>query len=72
MVSQWFNLKSVRQALSQDLEIGCPKLAIVRFLGVLYNVMGIILRWKNFNYMLEIYILRNDPQKYLGVLRDDF
>ena len=34
--------------------------------------MGIILSWKNCNYMLEIDILRNDSQKYLGVLRGDF
>ena len=34
--------------------------------------MGIILRRKNFNYMLEIYISRNDSHKYLGVLRGDF
>ena len=33
-----------------------------------YNVMGIILRWKNLNYMLEIDILRNDAQKCLCVL----
>ena len=26
--------------------------------------MGIILRWKNFNYMLEIDILRNESHKY--------
>ena len=26
--------------------------------------MRIILRWKNFNYMLEIDILRNESQKY--------
>ena len=34
--------------------------------------MGIILSWKNYNYMLEIDILRSDSQKYLGVLRGDF
>ena len=34
--------------------------------------MGIILSWKNYNYMLEIDILRNDSQKYLCVLRGDF
>ena len=34
--------------------------------------MGIILRWKKLNYMLEIDISRNDPQEYLGVLRSDF
>ena len=34
--------------------------------------MGIILRWKNCDYMLEIDILRNDSQKYLGAKRGDF
>ena len=34
--------------------------------------MEIILSWKIFNYMLEIDILRNDSQKYLGVLSSDF
>ena len=29
----------------------------------------IILKWKNFNYMLEIHILGNDSEKYLGVLK---
>ena len=37
-----------------------------------YNVMEIILRSKNFTYMLEIDFLRNDSQKYLGILRGDF
>ena len=80
------------QGLNQDFETGWPKLAIVKFLGVLffegrplittikmyllieiwhnilYNFMGIILRWRNINKMLEIDNLRNDSQKYLGVL----
>ena len=34
--------------------------------------IGIVLRWKNFIIMLEIDILRNYPQKYLGVLRGVF
>ena len=34
--------------------------------------MGIILRWRNINYMLETDIFRNYSQKDLGVLRDDF
>ena len=34
--------------------------------------MGIILRWKSFNYMLEIDNLRSDAHKYLGVLRGGF
>ena len=38
----------------------------------IYKVMGIILRLQNFYYMLEIYILRNDSQKYLGILRGNF
>ena len=38
----------------------------------LYNVMGIILRWKNFNSLLEIDILRNYYTKLLVVLRGDF
>ena len=38
----------------------------------LYNVMGIILRWRNFNYMLEIDILGNYFLNNLGVLRGDF
>ena len=29
--------------------------------------MGVILRCKNLNYMLEIDILRNDSKRYLGV-----
>ena len=33
--------------------------------------MGIVLRWKNINYMLEIDIL-NYSQKKLGVLKADF
>ena len=33
--------------------------------------MGIMLRWKIFNYMLGIDILRNYFPKYLGVLRGD-
>ena len=37
-----------------------------------YKVMGIMLRWKIFNYMLENDILRNYFQKYLGVLKGDF
>ena len=37
----------------------------------LYNIMGIVLGLKEFNYMLEIDILRNDPQKNLGVLEGD-
>ena len=41
-------------------------------LVLFYNVMGIILKRKDFNYMLKIDILRNDSQKYLGVLRGDF
>ena len=38
----------------------------------LYNVMGIIWRWKNSINMLEIDILRNSSQKFLGVLRGAF
>ena len=34
--------------------------------------MGIILKWKKFNYMLEIDILRNFLQNILGVLNGDF
>ena len=33
--------------------------------------MGITLRWRNFNYMLEIDILRDNLRKNCGVLRDD-
>ena len=40
-------------------------------ISLLYNVMEIILKWKNFNYKFEIDILRNDSQKHLGVLRGD-
>ena len=38
-----------------------------------YNVLGITLSLKSFNYMLEIDISRkrNYSQKYLGVLRGD-
>ena len=34
--------------------------------------MGIMLRWKIFNYMLDIDIIRNYSPKDLGVLRGDF
>ena len=39
---------------------------------IVVQCMGIILRWRNFNYMVEIDLLRNDSQKYLGDLRGDF
>ena len=38
----------------------------------LYNVVRIISRLKNLNYILEINILRNHCQKNLDVLRGDF
>ena len=34
--------------------------------------MVIVLRWKNFNSMLEINILRNSSQNLLGVLKGDY
>ena len=34
--------------------------------------MGIVLSWKNVNYMLEIDILRNYFPKYFGDLKGDF
>ena len=36
------------------------------------NAIGIILRWKDFNYTFEIDISRNHFQKNVGVLRRDF
>ena len=30
--------------------------------------MGIILRWKNFDYMFEIDIIQNEMKEYSGVL----
>ena len=68
------------QALGYDLETGCPKLTIVKSVGILffkgdhnilgsnhkhvftnyldiislYNVIGIILRWKNFLLGLKL------------------
>ena len=38
----------------------------------LHNIMGIILRWKDFNFMLEIDILTNYSPPFLGVLSGDF
>ena len=32
----------------------------------IYNIMGIILRWKKFKYMLEINILRKSIQNNFG------
>ena len=37
-----------------------------------YNVLGIILRWKNLIYLLEIDILRNCSRYFWVVLWDDF
>ena len=37
----------------------------------LYNAMGIMLRWKLYNYVLEIGIFRNSSQNILGVLKGD-
>ena len=34
--------------------------------------MGIILRWKNYNYMIGIDISRNYSHTFLGALRDVF
>ena len=92
-------IKCWHQGLSQDLETGCPKLAIVKFLGVQifkgdHNILrnqplrcinfikirhniciqchGNHMDLKKFNYMLEIDILRNSPQRFLGVLRGAF
>ena len=39
---------------------------------LLHNVMGIIFRWKIFDYMLKIDILRNYYPKNLDVLRVGF
>ena len=45
----------------------------IRHIILIYNVMGIISRWKNFNYnVLEIDILRTDSQNLFVVLRGDF
>ena len=38
----------------------------------IYNAMGIILRWKLFNYVIEIGIFKNSSQKSLVVLGGDF
>ena len=37
-----------------------------------YNVMGIILKWRNFKHMLEIDILRNNFPTNMVTLRGDF
>ena len=93
------NTFSCKQGRSQDLETRCPKLAIVKFLGVqiskgYHNILmnistininefiktrhngysihiqyhGNHMEGKKFNYMLEINILRNSSQIFLGVL----
>ena len=74
------------QGLSQDLETGCPKLATVKFCGVQifkgdHNILrfhdiliqchGNYMEMKQFNYMLEINILTNSSQRYLGVMSRD-
>ena len=38
----------------------------------LYNVIGIMFRWKSFNYMLGIDISRNYLPKDLGFMKGDF
>ena len=38
----------------------------------IYNAMGIILRGKLFNYVLEINIFRNSSQNLFDVLKSDF
>ena len=68
------------QCLSQDLETGCLKLAVVKFLGVQifkgdHNILichGNQKEMKKFNYKLGIEIFRNSTLKNLGVLRGSF
>ena len=72
------------QCLSQDLETGCLKLAVVKLLGVQifkedHNIHDIIKQchrnykeMKKVSYKLEIGIFRNSTQKYLGALRGSF
>ena len=71
---------TLRQGLIQDLEIGCPKSAVVKKILASYFSgettieirHNILVRCQKFHYMIEIDILRNHSHKNLAVLKGDF
>ena len=58
-VEPWILNNAIKHGLSQGLENGCPKLAVVKFFGNNFlREITMYIEMKKFKYILEIDILR--------------